>query len=100
MTCSDATSERHAASNVYKTLDDFTPFRHDPEQWKAKLSAVVLTGSSGNTNKVAQSMYFSLSKQYYARRHGYKFMYSLSEQFTSYYHRDLWKVARHCSTPC
>lgn len=49
-----------------------------------------MSGVLGST--IPASLYVHLHKQYYAKRHGYKFLLQLSDKFVQYFPRALWQV--------
>lgn len=57
----------------------------------SKGKILVMSGVLGST--IPQSLYIHLHKQYYARRHGYKFLLQLSDKFTQYFPKGLWRVS-------
>lgn len=51
---------------------------------------LILTGSHGSAYSLDYRLYPSIAKMYYAKRHGYKFMHRLSNQFKPYF-RSTWQ---------
>ena len=86
--------DRYAEARIYFNLTHSTSYNHPSENQhtKTNLTVVMLTGSNGNANKIVKDMYLSLSKIYYAKRHGYKFVQQLSNRFEAYFPHDLFKV--------
>jgi hypothetical protein len=59
---------------------------------KSKIKVVLLSGSRINGITLDQRMYINLSKQYYAKRHGYKAIFVTSDQFQEFFHPNTFKV--------
>jgi hypothetical protein len=59
---------------------------------KARANVVLLSGSKINGETLDHRMYIHLSKQYYAKRHGYKTLYASSDQFEKFFHPNTFKV--------
>lgn len=58
----------------------------------SKVKAVIMTGDYGSWRNIDKFMYQSLGKVYYARNHGYDFVFQFSNQFTPYYPNDLFSA--------
>ena len=54
------------------------------------MSIVLLTGKQASANAIDRKMYISLSKMYYAKRHGYKFVELFSNEFSHYFVHNLY----------
>jgi hypothetical protein len=54
---------------------------------------LMLTGTSAIGYKLNQYMYMSISKSYYAARHGYQYLMTTSPQYVDYYPRHLYGVS-------
>ena len=71
-----------------------TPFEHpiDSFERRSRASILMVSGSSGNADKLSDNMHITLSKMHYARRHGYKYIHQLSDQFEPYFPQNLFEV--------
>jgi len=66
----------------------YSYYRSNP----SNVSAVIMMGTTATASSFITRMYLSLSKMYYAKRHGYDFSYMTSTEFQEYFPQDLFKV--------
>jgi hypothetical protein len=80
-------------AKIYDNFDKSRPYHKGPGPPPASPSTgriVVMSGVTGAS--IPGSLYIHLHKQYYARRHGYKFLLQLSDKFVNYFPQSLWRV--------
>ena len=66
----------------------YSYYRSNP----SNVSAVIMMGTTATASSFITRMYLSLSKMYYAKRHGYDFSYMTSTEFQEYFPQDLFKA--------
>ena len=77
-----------SSSRIFSNISHSVPYQHPKNPPKGKFSAVILVGTSASASSIENRMYMQISKQYYAKRHGYKFMHLLSNQIVEYFPND------------
>ena len=82
--------EKNTSSVIYDDFKTTRPFV--PKQNLQKKSIVLMTGDFGSWRTIEKSMYQSLGKQYYAKRHGYIFVFQFSNQLVAYFPHDLFSA--------
>ena len=72
-------------------------FNHTEHEYysktKSKVKAVMMSGVAGTTVKLDNALYFTLSKMYYGKRHGYEHVLTISNSYLDYYHPDVFSVS-------
>ena len=87
--------ERPPSAKIFHNFNHAKPYtytgsRSPPNRAPAGGRVVVMSGVSANS--IPSTLYMHLHKQYYARRHGYKFLLQLSDEFVPYWPKSLWVV--------
>lgn len=80
-------------ANIYHTgWSNFSKYEKVERSYddKEKMPIVLLTGKQASANAIDRKMYISLSKMYYAKRHGYKFVELFSNEFSHYFPHNLY----------
>lgn len=97
-----------APSRIEYSINISKPFKHPDYPFykrnKSNISAVIMTGSDGSASHLDTRKYMTLSKMYYAKRHGYDFAYITSDEVLDYFPLDMMTVSLSylcpLSTPC
>lgn len=94
--CWDTGSYEYEDKSKSKIEFNFThayEFQHPEYEnfstYKSNISALVMVSSSINPREIDKLKYMTISKMYYAKRHGYKFFMSTSAEYESYFASDL-----------
>lgn len=87
-------------SHVEYNLSYSIPFHRDGQSRGVPLNRdqkkiLMLSGSAGSGYKLHQYMYMSISKAYYATRHGYPFILKLSPQYVEYFPDGIFDAINH-----
>lgn len=77
--------------HTYPGFTRKVPFVHPEPPPVAKVKILLLSGIAPDATLLDRSMYPSMSKQYYAARHGYKYVQVISSQFVPFYTMDLFE---------
>jgi len=85
---SDVTENIAEARIVFNITSSYK-FEHPKERPAAKASVVFLTGMEGGGARLDEKLYVNLSKMMYCKRHGYRFLQLLSNQYRHYFASDL-----------
>ena len=88
----DGGGDKPTKSVIYDSFQSTRPYKPAPpeKQPKKKRSVVLFTGTHGAWNNFDNFLYFHLSKMYYAKRHGYKFVIEFSNQLIPFFPPDLY----------
>jgi hypothetical protein len=96
----DEKNENLAEAHIDFTYNRSIPFQHKIQHGDAtgpKIKVLMISASKGEGSTLEDRMYSTMSKMYYARRHGYGFTHLLSEQYADYFADDLYTVRVCCS---
>lgn len=90
-------SEDLSRSKIEYNLSYSFPFQHHQyhtlSQFKTKYNVAIMTASGFDWATINNRMYNSISKMYYAKRHGYKYIQKVSDEVISFFPNDIFKVS-------
>lgn len=85
---SDTQHEQLSQSKIYTNASHFVPFRHPvpPASYSSSppVSVAIVSGSGGGRG-LDRAMDMSLSRMYYAQRHGLAYQHLVSEAYAAYF---------------
>jgi hypothetical protein len=58
---------------------------------KSNVTAVIMTATEGGAREIDLKKYLTISKMYYAKRHGYSFTYTVSRGYLGYFSYDIFQ---------
>ena len=91
----DMNDESPPKSLIYDNFDKFRPYYNTsspPKVLESSGRIVVMVGTRLNGYAMVNGLHGFLHKQYYAKRHGYKFATRFSNAHENYWPKGLWKV--------
>jgi hypothetical protein len=81
-TSSDVIYERKSQSRIYTNASSSVSYQHPPAVPATAKIAIVSATSGGGLDS---AMHMSLSRMYYAHRHGYAYQHLVSEAYVNYF---------------
>lgn len=84
--------------NIEFNLSSAVPFQHleyeKYNKYTSNISALILVGTVGSSASMIDKLYLTMSKMYFAKRHGYKFQLLISNAFVNFFPKDLFSVSQ------